>query len=199
MKLLVAFGARSLSASVSQTEGASKPMTSRFAATQNPLQVGVLGVVKATLLALALVAQSCGNRTQSGRAATADSVSLNAAGAEWDRLFNSRDAVGLADLYAEDVISMPFSAPTTYGRQALKADFERFFSQNTGRHETMIEEILAADDWAIERARYTLTYSPLNSGREIKETGRHVMCRKKMDGQWQIAWELWNTDTSPSQ
>jgi len=89
---------------------------------------------------------------------------------------------------------MPFNAPTIRDRQALQADFEKFFWQNTGRHETLVAEILATDDWAIERARYILTYSPLSTGREVKETGRHVVCRKRKNGAWQIAWELWNTD-----
>ncbi len=155
-------------------------------------------VVSAAALVVS-VACSMSCRSRPGAHAGVDPVAsdLKAAGAEWDRLFNSRDASGLAALYAEDVISMPFNAPTIHGRQALQADFEKFFSQNTGRHETLVEEILAADDWGIERARYVLTYSPLAGGGEVKETGRHVVCRKRSNGKWQIAWELWNTDAPP--
>jgi uncharacterized protein (TIGR02246 family) len=138
---------------------------------------------------------SCSPHAGGRSAAGPTAEELKTAGAEWDRLFDAGDAPGLAALYADDVISMPFNAATIHGRPALQADFEKFFSQNTARHETIVEEILATDDWGIERARYVLTYSPLAGGGEVKETGRHVVCRKKRDGRWQIAWELWNTDT----
>jgi len=73
--------------------------------------------------------------------------------------------------------------------------FEQFFAENENvRHETTVEEILAANGWAIERGRYTMTYTPRKTGSPIVETGRHVMCRRKVDNNWQIVWEIWNTD-----
>ena len=151
-------------------------------------------ILRAALLYVVLGVMSCGSRPDPDHDVAGAREILSAAGAQWDKLFNARDAVGLAALYAADVASMPFNAPTIHGREALQVEFEKFFLQNTGRHETQVEEILVADDWAIERARYTLTYSPLSGGEEVKETGRHVVCRKLKDGTWQIAWELWNTD-----
>ncbi len=157
------------------------------------------GILHAATVLLVSVVFSMSCRSQEGVHAGVEpnAEDLKAAGAQWDRLFNSRDTSGLAALYAEDVISMPFNAPTIHGRQSLQADFEKFFAQNTARHETLVEEILTTEDWGIERARYVLTYSPLSAGGEVRETGRHVVCRKKTNGKWQIAWELWNTDTPP--
>jgi uncharacterized protein (TIGR02246 family) len=163
-----------------------------------PFRIRALLLTTTALLVSVGLSMACRSHEGARSAVEPNTQDLHSAGAEWDRLFNSRDAAGLAALYAEDVISMPFNAPTIHGRQGLQADFEKFFSQYTGRHETIVEEILATADWGIERARYVLTYSPLLGGREVKETGRHVVCRKKRNGRWQIAWELWNTDT-PSQ
>jgi uncharacterized protein (TIGR02246 family) len=142
----------------------------------------------AILLLVALAAAAC------ERAEPPVPDALRTAPAEWDRLFNAGDAAALAALYAENASSMPYDAPTLQGRQALETEFARFFSENTGRHETLVDELIANDDWAIERARYVLTYAPRSGGPEARETGRHVMCRKKKDGTWQIAWELWNKD-----
>ena len=90
---------------------------------------------------------------------------------------------------------MPFNAPTIHGRQALQVDFTKFFALNeSARHETRVAEVLTGNDWAIERAEYTLTYTPRATGKRVVETGRHIVCRKKESGQWLIAWELWNTD-----
>jgi uncharacterized protein (TIGR02246 family) len=119
---------------------------------------------------------------------------LKNAGAEWDKLFNARDVANLADLYAEDAVSMPYNYQTVRGRNAIKAEIEKFLEQNEARHETFPEEILTKDDWSIERARYIQTYTPKGSTNRIVETGRHVMCRKKINGKWLIAWEIWNSD-----
>ncbi len=136
---------------------------------------------------------------QKEKETAADQEYLKNVGAEWDSLFNSGNVSSLAALYAENVISMPFNAPTIYGRKALQADFENFLTNNTAEHKTSIDEILTGDNWAIERAHYLLTYTSKTAGNVIIETGRHVVCRKKIDGRWQIAWKIWNTDKRPEQ
>ena len=115
--------------------------------------------------------------------------------ARWDRLFSAHDADGLAALYSASAISMPFSAETLHGRDALRADFAKFFSENEGaRHTTRVVELLMGNGWVVERAEYTLAFTPRGGDKEIIETGRHVVCRRRDSGAWLIAWEIWNTD-----
>jgi ketosteroid isomerase-like protein len=128
---------------------------------------------------------------------TGDGEYLKNAGAEWDKLFNARDIANLADRYAEDAVSMPYNYQTVTGKKAIRAEIEKFLEQNDARHETFPEEILTKDDWSIERARYITTYTPKSGGSRIVETGRHVMCRKKINGKWLITWEIWNSDQPP--
>jgi ketosteroid isomerase-like protein len=148
----------------------------------------------ASVLLVASVIVACGpGSPPAGSPAVADQ--LRQAAREWDRLFNGRRPADLAMLYAEDALSMPFNRPDIRGRQALLTDFESFFAEHDeARHETVIEEILTGDDWGIERARYTLTFTPKTDGRPVTETGRHVMYRRMVDGRWQIVWEIFNTD-----
>jgi len=126
---------------------------------------------------------------------TADGEYLKNANVEWDRLFNDRDVTKLVALYAEDAVSMPYNYQTVKGKTSIRNEFEKFLGQNTfARHETFPEEILTADDFSIERARYIMTYTPMNTTNRIVETGRHVICRKRQDGKWLITWEIWNSD-----
>jgi uncharacterized protein (TIGR02246 family) len=100
----------------------------------------------------------------------------------------------MAALYAEDAQSMPFMGPELHGRAALRNDFNTFFSENDSAvHTTFVDSIIMRNDLAIERAHYRLTYKPHNASTQI-ETGRHIECRKKVDGKWLIFWEIWNTD-----
>ena len=152
----------------------------------------------AVILSALLFNISCQNRQSSNSLketpAVSDDEYLKNAGAQWDKLFDARDAKNLAALYAEDAISMPYNYHTVRGRKAIQTELEKFFEQNDARHETFIEEILTKDDWAVERSRYITTYTPKNINNRIVETGRHVICRKKIDGKWQIVWEIWNSD-----
>ena len=133
-------------------------------------------------------------RKENNAAASADEYLKNA-GAEWDRLFNDRDVTKLVALYAEDAVSMPYNYQTVKGKAAIRNELEKFLGQNEyARHETFPEEILTADDFSIERSRYIMTYTPMNTTNRIVETGRHVICRKKIDGKWLINWEIWNSD-----
>jgi ketosteroid isomerase-like protein len=135
---------------------------------------------------------------RSNQPSAEDESTLKQAPAQWDRLFSSAQATSLATLYSQDVVSMPYELPSVQGRQAQQATFEQFFSENeNARHETTVDEILTTNEWAIERGHYTMTYTPRKTGIQIVETGRHVMCRKKVDGAWQIVWEIWNTDQPP--
>ena len=130
-----------------------------------------------------------------GSAEPAAENEVREAGRNWDQLFNRGDAASLAALYAEDAISMPPNSPTVSGRKAIQAEFESFFAGNVARHETMVDQVLISGNLTIEVARYRLTYKPRSGGSEVVETGRHMETRRKIDGQWKIVLEIWNSDT----
>ena len=120
---------------------------------------------------------------------------LRQASAEWDKRYNAGNAENLAALYAEDTVSMPPNSPSLQGRKALQADFESFFASNIARHETTIDKIVMDGALAIEAAHYRLVYRPRAGGAEVVESGRHLECRRKIDGQWKIVAEIWNSET----
>ena len=151
----------------------------------------------ATLLLLTGCQNVCPFRAHNEPAAL-QQEELRQASAEWDRAFNAGDAAKLALLYAEDATSMPPNNPTLRGRKAIQADFETFFAGNVARHETIVDEILQEGDLAIEAARYRLTFKPRAGGAEVVESGRHLECRRKIDGKWRIILEIWNSDAPVS-
>jgi ketosteroid isomerase-like protein len=146
------------------------------------------------LLMLLLCLTGC---QTTGRSEADARAHLGKADEEWDRLFNAGDARGLAALYAEDVVSMPPNLPTISGRAALQKDFETFFSENSARHQTIIDQIIVEGDMAIERGRYKMTFKPKAGGAEVSETGRHVEIRRRINGEWKIFLEIWNTESAP--
>jgi uncharacterized protein (TIGR02246 family) len=151
----------------------------------------------ASLLVVVGCQSSTQSRTQRQPSASQQEEELRQASTEWDRSFNSGDAAKLASLYAELAISMPPNNPTLQGRKALQADFESFFAANIARHQTTVDKIEMDRDLAIEAAHYRLSYRPRAGGAEVVESGRHLECRRKIDGQWRIVLEIWNSETPP--
>jgi ketosteroid isomerase-like protein len=151
-----------------------------------------------TILIWLLASGGCrtpSNSSGSISSSAEDEALLKQATADWDRFFNSGQTEALARLYSPDLVSMPYDVPSVHGRLAQQKAFEEFFSENeNARHETTVEEMLVTNDWAIERGSYKMTYKPKKTVEQVIETGRHVMCRKKVEGKWQIVWEIWNTD-----
>jgi uncharacterized protein (TIGR02246 family) len=125
----------------------------------------------------------------------ADEAAVRAASAAWDDAHNAGDAVRLAALYAEDAVSMPPNRPAIEGRPAIAADFHSFFAGARAHHRTQIVSLVIARDWAIERGQYRLTTVTKETGVAAEETGKHVVIRRRVDGDWRIHWEIWSADT----
>jgi len=153
-----------------------------------------------TLIATLAMFFSCKSKTNTTTTNEyPDQAYLKNAAAEWDAHFNKRNPGALTSLYSEDIVSMPSNSPSIYGLLQLQAVLNNFFLQNADvQHQTIVEEIQAKDNWALERARYKLSYIPAATGVQVIETGKQVMFRKKLGDRWYIMWEIWNRD-SPGQ
>lgn len=151
-----------------------------------------LGAIGAATAVVVLVL-GCGGQSREENA-TAFEDEARAASVAWDDAFNAGDVGRLMALYADAPASMPYERPALEGKAAIEVDFEAFFKDFTPHHETTIVAVQVAGDWAIERGRYTLTATPKAGGDPFRETGKHIVIRKKMGAEWKIVWEIWNLD-----
>ncbi|HMJ48793.1 MAG TPA: hypothetical protein VK498_15785 [Ferruginibacter sp.] len=152
--------------------------------------------ITVTFILIAGIIFSCKNKSTTNTSNEfPDQAFLKNAATGWDAQFNSRNLAMLTSLYSEDVVSMPSNSPAIHGLQQLQATLKDFYLQNANvQHQTFVDEIQAKDNWALERARYKLTYTPASTGIQETETGKHVMFRKKLGNRWYIVWEIWNQD-----
>src|SRR4051812_48354532 len=92
-------------------------------------------LISTFILSVLLLGASC--RSEPGvnapkETAAPDAEYLKNAGAEWDKFYNAGDVANLSALYAENVVSMPYNAPTINGKKAWRDDLESFLAQNPG-------------------------------------------------------------------
>jgi len=127
--------------------------------------------------------------------ARAADAGAQAASLAWDKAYNAGDVAALGTLYESDAVSMGPGAPALAGRDAIEADFRKFFAANTGRHRTVDPVWQPFGDMVAERGRYEATTTPRNGAKPSHEKGKHIVVwHKGGDGHWRVMWEIWNTD-----
>jgi uncharacterized protein (TIGR02246 family) len=160
------------------------------------------------LSAAALLSASCEAKNEPANDVVANSVDHAATAvddeairgqvARWLQLVQSKDAAGIAQLYAEDGAVMPPNGPIGKGRAAIQQTWASMMS-TPGFSLTFAPEqivISASGDMALDRGTYRLTIAP--SGNAQTDTGKYVVVWRKIDGEWKAAADIFNSDLPAS-
>ena len=160
------------------------------------------------LSAAALLSASCEARKQPANGAAANSVDSAAPTADdeairgqvarWLQLVQSKDAAGIAQLYAEDGAVMPPNGPIGKGRRAIQQTWASMM-RTPGFSLTFTPEqivISSSGDMALDRGTYRLTIAPL--GKVQNDTGKYVVVWRKVDNEWKAAADIFNSDLPAS-
>lgn len=156
------------------------------------------------LSATALLIASCEARKESANGAaensldraalTADDQAIRDQIARWLQLVQSKDAAGIAQLYAEDGAVMPPNGPIGKGRGAIEQTWASMMS-TPGFSLTFTPEqivISSSGDMALDRGTYRLTIAP--SGKAQNDVGKYVVVWRKVDNEWKAAADIFNSD-----
>ena len=111
---------------------------------------------------------------------------------------NDGDVERLLTLVADDTVWMPPNHPAIFGKEALRSWAEDFLSQFSVEITASSEEVLVFGDWALQRYSMTMAMTPVAGGEAIQEDGKGLhIYQKQSDGSWELARDIWNTDTLP--
>ena len=116
----------------------------------------------------------------------------------WLQLVKSKDAAGIAELYAEDGAVMPPNAPVGKGRAAIQQTWASMMN-TPGFNLTFTPEqivLSSSGDMALDRGTYQLTIAP--SGKAQNDTGKYVVVWRKIGNEWKAAADIVNSDRSPT-
>jgi uncharacterized protein (TIGR02246 family) len=110
--------------------------------------------------------------------------------------FNAKDATRVASFYAEDAIVMPPGQPMVRGRRNIDAYYVRGFQQDISNFRLSPMESASAGAHAFEAGASTLTErrgGPAGTGL-VTTSGKYVVIYTRVDGQWKIAYDIFNND-----
>ena len=135
-------------------------------------------------LALFLLSQPGSAQAQGARAA------IEAAEKKYVAAVNKGDAAAQAALYAEDAQVFQSDGPIVKGRKAI----EQYWKQSPGygifKETDEILEIEVIGDWAHETGKY-ITTGPHG---DRADDGKYIVIWKKLNGEWKIYREIWNSN-----
>lgn len=116
----------------------------------------------------------------------------------WLQLVKSKDAAGIAELYAEDGAVMPPNAPIGKGRAAIQQAWASMM-KTPGFDLTFVPEqitVSSSGDMALDRGTYSLKVAP--GGTTQTDTGKYVVVWRKVGSEWKAAADIFNSDLRAS-
>ncbi len=110
-----------------------------------------------------------------------------------EEAYQRADLDGVVEYYAEDALSYAPGYPTDVGQEAIRTAYQGFFDAYDMDREFTLSGIEMQGDFAIRHGEWTQVLTPKDGGEPITETGRCAVAFQKVDGEWKVAWEIWNT------
>ena len=110
----------------------------------------------------------------------------------YEKALNTSDVDAVLELYADDGVFMPSSAPTAVGIESVRATYEYVFSTSKLDIAFTVEEIVADGSVAFARTGSKESVTVLADGSTAPEENRELFVFQKEDGVWKIARYMFN-------
>jgi uncharacterized protein (TIGR02246 family) len=108
----------------------------------------------------------------------------------WQTAWDGGDAAGLAALYTKEARLMPPNAKVSTGRAAIEATLRQVMTEMPGKLTVTVSDTGSSGNLGFARGTYVF----VNADGETQETGKWLEVRKKVEGQWLIDSDIWNSD-----
>ena len=136
------------------------------------------------------------DQTAEAKSTASDEQAIGTANARWLELISKKDAAGIGQLYAEDGVALPPNFKAVVGREAISQWWASQmkipgYALTFGTDQLVLS---TAGDMALDRGWYR--FSAQGPSGPIKDTGKYVVVWRKIDGEWKVAADIFNTDLS---
>ena len=156
--------------------------------------------ISALLLCTVLLATACGTTPPAQTTmAPADPAPINDLRTRFAAAYNAGDAAGVADLYAEDAVSMPDHHAAVVGKAAIQQYLQELFAQYTANLTITPVDTEISGDLAHEHGTFAMTVTPKAGGNAMTDNGNYlVILKRQADGSWKIHHDMDNS-SNPQQ
>lgn len=129
--------------------------------------------------------------------AAAQEQAINTINEQWLALIRDRDAAAVSRLYTSDGAMMAPGAPIAQGQPALEKAWSGLMKMPGFGLTFKADQITVAagGDMALDRGTYQLSLDGPQGA--TKDIGKYVVVWRKVDGQWKVAADIFNSDGAP--
>ncbi len=140
---------------------------------------------------VALVAGGCAPQVD----IEAEKAALRERPSQFAKALNEKDVDRMLSFYTDDAELLPPNAPRINGREAVRAYLAELAESpaRDWKSETANLEVARNGKLAYSVGTYEVTLVGAE-GKEVTHRGKWVVIRKKIDGTWKAAIDIWNSD-----
>ena len=117
-------------------------------------------------------------------------TSIEAGYAEFEKAFNSKDSIGLANSYATDAKFMAPNNKAVEGRPAIQKLFSAWFKGKTPQIKLNLVTLWGDETNLTAENTYTMS---AKDGKVVDE-GKSIEVYKMEDGKWKLLRDCWNSN-----
>ena len=114
---------------------------------------------------------------------------------EFEAAFNRRDAAALAAMYTEDARLLPPGSEMLSGRQAIQQFWQGVMDMGVREVDLQTEAVETNGDLAYEIGSATLKIQSQGDSPMTNTVKYVVVWQRRAKGPWQMAVDIWNSDT----
>jgi ketosteroid isomerase-like protein len=111
---------------------------------------------------------------------------------DFEQDFQSGDGEAFLSHYADDVLSIP-PGRALMDLAAVRADIQIALDTYTMERTFKLEDYTLVGNYGTRIGSWTNVLTPKAGGDPISETGHCIVGFEKIDGEWKVVWEIWNT------
>ena len=143
---------------------------------------------------------SCGNQTKEVEEVVAEPAfdintaksGIMASNKKFMSFFETKDSVGLSELYTEDGKFMMTGAPSFVGRSNIKSIVSGIMNSGISRAELNTTDVWGSENLVTEEGTYKLY-----AGDNVADEGKYLVLWKKENGKWFFYRDIFNSDLAP--
>lgn len=144
------------------------------------------------LLGLAL---ACAGTPPAPDTRAADAQAIRDIDTQWNEWLKTKNDSAITAAYDSAGILMPPGMPAVRGLDNIRAFWAQIWAMNATL-QLAVEDVVVDGNLAVDRGTWTWE-QPLPDGSTMKDNGKYLVSWKKVNGQWKVVEDMWNSDNPP--
>ena len=118
---------------------------------------------------------------------------IRSANQNFEKIFADGNAEGMASLYTSDGMLLPPGAGVQQGSKAIQDFWKMVMDLGIKRAQLSTVQIEREGEMAVEMGKYKLS----GADSQLIDEGKYIVVWKKVNDDWKLHKDIWNTSLSP--